>query len=165
MVGGLAIYAFTAYGTYLYSSYQAAVVESEKLDVPMDVADRYDSTAQTFDRDIEMMEWSMGMGRLRRKLAQKAYGDVLEVSAGTGRNLEYYPLSKCASLLLVDKSGPMVDQVRQRISSERLLLAQANIFMSCLNSVLDRVQSQVRKSAGQRPRHIATVSGSETSWL
>lgn len=120
-MGGLAIYAFTAYGTYLYRSYNLAVAEAQQLDVPVDVADRYDATAPTYDKDIEMTEWVMGMGSLRRRLVQKAHGTVLEVSAGTGRNLQYYPLVKCRSLTLVDKSGPMIDQSRERLSSEYLI--------------------------------------------
>jgi methyltransferase OMS1 len=36
------------------------------------------------------MENRMGYTSLRKKLASLAYGDVLEVSIGTGRNLEFY---------------------------------------------------------------------------
>lgn len=117
IVAGIAVYAFTAYGTYLYRSYRAAVAEAQKMDVPADVSDRYDSWARTYDEDIEITEWVMGMGRLRRKLARKAHGDVLEASAGTGRNLQYYPLKNCRSLTLVDKSRPMVEQAKQKASS------------------------------------------------
>lgn len=35
-------------------------------------------------------------------------GDVLEVSAGTGRNLPYYPLGRMRSLTLTDTSRPML---------------------------------------------------------
>lgn len=41
-------------------------------------------------------------------LASLPQGDVLEVSAGTGRNLPYYPLGRMRSLTLTDTSRPML---------------------------------------------------------
>lgn len=112
IIGGVAVYAFTTYGTYLYRSYHDAVAQSQKLEVPEDVSSRYDVTASTFDRDVGCTEWLMGLGRLRKKMARRASGDVLEVSAGTGRNLPYYPWDQCERLTLVDKSRPMLEQAR-----------------------------------------------------
>jgi hypothetical protein len=40
-----------------------------------------------------------------------AQGAVLELSAGTGRNLAHYPLSQISSLTLTDLSQPMLKQV------------------------------------------------------
>lgn len=115
IISGVAIYCFTTYGFYLYRSYQASVAQSQQLDdVSEDVSGRYDVTAATFDRDVEVTEWLMGMGRLRKRLARKASGDVLEVSAGTGRNLRYYPLQKLDRLTLVDKSRPMLERARDK---------------------------------------------------
>lgn len=37
-------------------------------------------------------------------------GDVLEISAGTGRNLPHYSYSKLSSLTLTDISQPMLKQ-------------------------------------------------------
>ena len=85
--------------------------------MPADVSDRYDEAAKTFDQDIDLAETLMGIGRLRRRLARRAHGDVLEVSAGTGRNLDYYPWDQCRRLLFVDKSRPMLQQARDRFVS------------------------------------------------
>lgn len=49
---------------------------------------------------------SSGDGRLK--------GDVLEVSAGTGRNLSYYELKKCNSITMVDTSAGMLGEARRK---------------------------------------------------
>jgi methyltransferase OMS1 len=78
----------------------------------------------------------MGYLKLRRKLASQAYGDVLEVSIGTGRNLEYYDWDfkgyngvgkpaknggfkrgKVRSFTAVDKSGEMMEVAREKFST------------------------------------------------
>ncbi|KAI9858210.1 MAG: hypothetical protein M1830_006349, partial [Pleopsidium flavum] len=50
----------------------------------------------------------MFLGRLRKSLAKRAHGDVLEVSVGTGRNTKYYDIRKCKRITMVDQSGEMV---------------------------------------------------------
>jgi methyltransferase OMS1 len=52
----------------------------------------------------------MGMNGLRKALLDhpKLAGDVLEVSAGTGRNFDYYPLNRMSSLTLTDTSKTML---------------------------------------------------------
>ncbi|KAI9831834.1 MAG: hypothetical protein M1826_002866 [Phylliscum demangeonii] len=130
----LAIFSLSTYGSYLYRSYTGAVARSASLaatssltdtgDAP-DLSDRYDGAAATYDRDIGRAEWVMGMGRLRRRLVRKACGDVLEVAAGTGRNLKYYrwrrrgegegkemEMEGCTRLTLLDKSRPMLERAR-----------------------------------------------------
>lgn len=47
-------------------------------------------TAEAFDRGLNLPEWLMGLRGLRRELAARAYGHVLEVAVGTGRNMPYY---------------------------------------------------------------------------
>lgn len=83
-----------------------------------DVAARYDFTAEGFDSEVGMSELLMGMNGLRKKLAQKCHGDVLEVSCGTGRNLGYYDIvgenSKVDSLGFIDLSPQMVDVCRKK---------------------------------------------------
>lgn len=71
----------------------------------------------------------MNLPKRRRELVQKARGNVLEVSCGTGRNLEFYEIGErrgvregdgkavvrgCRSLTLLDRSGGMVDVARTK---------------------------------------------------
>src|SRR2546421_8840559 len=69
----------------------------------------------------------MLMGRKRRMLMTQAKGDVLEVSVGTGRNMQYdelqswgragekeYHEGKVTSLTFNDKAGVMVDTAKKK---------------------------------------------------
>ncbi|KAF2135924.1 uncharacterized protein K452DRAFT_354166 [Aplosporella prunicola CBS 121167] len=82
--------------------------------VPADVADRYDSNAVRFDADVDSMERKTGIVRLRRQLAARARGDVLEASAGTGRNSAFYDGGKVRRLVLLDRSGAMLAEARRK---------------------------------------------------
>lgn len=104
----MAVYAFTAYGFYLYRVYERTAEESRKLEVAENVLDRYDRTARTFDSEVDISEKIMLMGRLRKRLTERASGDILEVSVGTGRNIQYYDLDKCKSITMLDQSPEMI---------------------------------------------------------
>ena len=107
------------YSTYLYRTYQQTIRASEELDVPADVSDRYDdvSVAATWDADMNLTEWLMGIDRLRRRMTRLARGDVLEVAVGTGRNSRFYRLDMCRRLVFVDRSRPMLDIARLSFES------------------------------------------------
>jgi len=55
-----------------------------------DFSSKFNTIAPTFDLSIASTEKYMGLPKKRKKLVSQARGDVLEVSIGTGRNLEYY---------------------------------------------------------------------------
>ncbi|KAJ5493266.1 hypothetical protein N7539_002012 [Penicillium diatomitis] len=119
---GITALVISTYTSYLYASYKREVSKAQSLDVPTDVSDRYNSTARTFDAEVELSERVMRMGSKRADLVRMARGDVLEVSCGTGRNLEYYELGErrgvdtegkstvrgCRSLTMIDLSPQMV---------------------------------------------------------
>lgn len=108
IVGALAVYFFIAYGFYFYRVYSRTAEESRNLQVPEDVRDRYERIAKDYDNKVDFAEKAIWLGRLRESLAKKAYGNVLEVSVGTGRNFKYYDLKQCKSVTMVDHSGEMV---------------------------------------------------------
>lgn len=114
IIGGLAVYSFTAYGFYLYRIYHRQVAASRHLQVPDNVLDRYERTARDYDGEVELAERAMWMGRLRKSLTRRACGDVLEVAVGTGRNAAYYDLAKCTSVTMLDQSGEMVEIARRK---------------------------------------------------
>ncbi len=129
---GVSVLAMSTYCGYLYTSYRREVAQAQSMAVPEDVSDRYNHTAGTFDADVEMSEKLMRLGAKRRELVQRARGDVLEVSCGTGRNIEYYELGEkrtvdekgragvrgCRSVTFVDLSPEMVAITRKKF--ERL---------------------------------------------
>ena len=127
-LSAVAVFAFSTYGSYLYVTYKKAVEDSRALDVPVDVSDRYDRTARTYDAEVDAAETVMRLGKRRKELVQRARGNVLEVSCGTGRNMEYYVLGErrgvdregraevqgCRTVTFVDQSGEMVEIAREK---------------------------------------------------
>lgn len=72
----------------------------------------YDRFAPWYDLSLAPLEWAL-LGRLRRRLLSGARGRVLEVAAGTGRNLLHYPPG-VRELVLVDLSPGMLARARRR---------------------------------------------------
>ncbi|KAK3619110.1 hypothetical protein LTR56_024222 [Elasticomyces elasticus] len=103
---------------YLAASKPCLNPHIAELTAQKDVAERYDYTAASFDSEVGFSELLMGVNGLRKKLARKCHGDVLEVSCGTGRNLGYYDIdgakAKVESLAFIDLSTQMVDVCRQK---------------------------------------------------
>ncbi|KAK4208096.1 hypothetical protein QBC37DRAFT_432458 [Rhypophila decipiens] len=79
-------------------------------------------TAEDFDRDLNFPERVTGTRRLRKKLAARAKGHVLEVSIGTGRNLPFYDFTDLVREYL---SSPEALAERQRKHMDRLMSASA----------------------------------------
>jgi len=79
---------------------------------------QFQEIAQTYDQNISRDELVMGIPLLRRALLYfHAKGNVLEVGAGTGRNLDYYP-SSVQSIVLTDNSDQMLLTLRKKIQSK-----------------------------------------------
>lgn len=128
---GISVLGISTYCGFLYASYTRQVSKAQSMDVPADVSDRYNEIAPRYDAEVDMSETLMRMGSKRANLIRLARGHVLEVSCGTGRNLEYYELGErrgvdaqgrstvfgCRSLSLVDLSPQMVSLTRQKFEA------------------------------------------------
>lgn len=66
---------------------------------------KYDKFARWYNV-MDGLPEVLGVKRLRRRLLQRATGDVLEVAVGTGRNLRYYP--RTCRIIGVDFSQAML---------------------------------------------------------
>ena len=78
--------------------------------------EQYQIVAGNYDDEIGRDEVVMGMTLLRRSLLYfHAQGTVLEVAAGTGRNMGYYP-SSCDRVLMIDASENMIAKARKKIT-------------------------------------------------
>lgn len=73
--------------------------------------------ATVYDRMTAPMERS-GLAERRQQLLSDLSGSVLEVGAGTGRNLESYP-DAVTSLTLTEPSGPMLTKLRAHVTKVR----------------------------------------------
>ncbi|KAK0304789.1 hypothetical protein LTR91_009133 [Friedmanniomyces endolithicus] len=115
LAAGLGFYSLQL---YLAASKPCNNTRIADLTAQKDVAERYDYTATSFDSEVGLSELLMGVNGLRKKLARKCHGDVLEVSCGTGRNLGYYDIdgegAKVESLGFIDLSPQMVDVCQKK---------------------------------------------------
>ena len=133
--GGIALACFSGGIAYLYIMFSQEGDGPRKItpNEQEDVSKRYDQIARTFDNTVDSTESMMGIASLRQKLVSQAVGDVLEVSIGTGRNLEFYSFDfkgyqgvgkvdekgnikkgKVRSLTAVDKSGEMLEIAHEK---------------------------------------------------
>ncbi|OBT80009.1 hypothetical protein VF21_01123 [Pseudogymnoascus sp. 05NY08] len=134
LLGSLTAFALAGYTSYIYVTYRRATSSSTPSSVPLDVSERYNDIATEFDGDVEWMEWSMGLLKLRKEMASKARGAVCEVSVGTGRNMGFYEFGEVmtgkkgeekegeggvvTSFTAVDKSPQMIAVAREKFSRE-----------------------------------------------
>lgn len=72
--------------------------------------------ARLYDRLSEPIE-RKGMADRRRQLLSDLAGDVLEIGAGTGHNLEVYPPD--VTLTVTEPSAPMVTKLRENLDRFR----------------------------------------------
>jgi methyltransferase OMS1, mitochondrial len=77
--------------------------------------ERFEEIAEFYDDQIGRDESFMGINLLRRSLLYfHAKGTALEVGAGTGRNISYYP-SNVERIILADTSDQMLRQAREKL--------------------------------------------------
>ena len=90
--------------------------------------DQFQRVAESYDDQIGRDEAVMGINLLRRSLLYfHARGTVLEVGAGTGRNIHYYPSSSVDRVVLTDSSDQMLLQARKKVR-ERSTATSCSIF-------------------------------------
>jgi ubiquinone/menaquinone biosynthesis C-methylase UbiE len=76
-----------------------------------EISAKYDRFAHWYDW-LEGIPYLLGLSRLRRMLFRRATGKVLEVAAGTGKNLTYYP--RDCRIIALDLSNEMLKIARKR---------------------------------------------------
>ena len=79
-----------------------------------EISEKYDRFARWYDL-VEGVPDLLGVRKLRRRVLQRASGNVLEVAVGTGKNLRYY--SPGCRIIAVDLSREMLDVARKRATN------------------------------------------------
>ncbi|MDA8270605.1 MAG: class I SAM-dependent methyltransferase [Actinomycetota bacterium] len=74
------------------------------------------SFASVYKTLMPMVEWA-GFSRVRRQLLAKATGTVLEIGAGTGLNLGYYPSD--VDLVVAEPNPEMIEILRPKATERR----------------------------------------------
>jgi ubiquinone/menaquinone biosynthesis C-methylase UbiE len=72
---------------------------------------RYDRKATSYDKAMSFLGIA-GLDKLRKELLQQANGKVLEIAAGTGKNLDYYPRE--VIITITDLSPAMLEVAKER---------------------------------------------------
>lgn len=85
---------FGVYMVTLFLAEHRGRLLNEELDLEQnaDVSERWRDHTRNFDREVENAESVMLMRAKRSRLVKEASGRVLEVSCGTGRNMDLYDL-------------------------------------------------------------------------
>jgi methyltransferase OMS1, mitochondrial len=135
-------FALSTYGVYTYMSYSGAQKKYEKVDLPQnaDVSARWMDMSRNFDDEVELSEKLMFIRSKRESLCREARGNVLEVSAGTGRNMDLYrldpalttPKRRIKSLVINDLSEIMLYQAEKK-----------------LDALQDKISDEKRRFSGQ----------------
>ena len=119
IAGGLVLYGFSLYIGYIaYKVYSMPAIDptnnlhESNVGVYNTIADRYDSLNG-------MEETLFGIGLLRRWTCRAVAGDVMEVSAGTGRNIPYFNTAKIKSMTFVDQSTEMLEVAKEKWSATK----------------------------------------------
>mmetsp|Transcript_16734 Transcript_16734/g.29620 ORF Transcript_16734/g.29620 Transcript_16734/m.29620 type:complete len:256 (+) Transcript_16734:157-924(+) len=120
---GVGVYiAGTAVGVSVYKRmYPQPCLDGEELgscqkDKPKWLA--FERLGSTYDDKIGLSERLGGILGYREKLVGGAEGKTLEVAAGTGRNIEYYP--KNSQVTFVDLSDSMLQVAREKARKTNL---------------------------------------------
>jgi methyltransferase OMS1 len=108
---GLIAFGLGTYGSMLYVSLTRDV---ELKDLPADLSDRFDREAEGYDEKVDVSETLLLLTSKRKNLTAQAKGHVLEVAVGTGRNIPYYNTKQCATVTLLDASGPMLAVAKRK---------------------------------------------------
>jgi ubiquinone/menaquinone biosynthesis C-methylase UbiE len=94
-----------------------------------EIGRRFDALAPDYDR-LEWLVEVAALHRLRRQVFRQAHGDVLEVAAGTGKNLPWYPPG--CRITAIDVSGGMLTRARERARALGLQVSFARMDAEAL---------------------------------
>jgi ubiquinone/menaquinone biosynthesis C-methylase UbiE len=83
-----------------------------------EIARKYDQFARWYDLVEGIPEHLLGIRKFRERLLRRAVGEVVEVAAGTGKNLPHYPRS--CTTIAVDMSHEMLNRARERAAKLRV---------------------------------------------
>lgn len=80
---------------------------------PADVKNIYDALGGRYDTLTHMLD-KISFGEMREKMLSYAYGDVLEIAVGSGKNLRYYDPDRCKRIVGLDFSSQMLILAKAR---------------------------------------------------
>jgi len=117
---GIVTFLFAGYGSYEIAMQSRRSIEYKKRlekgqvmsTENWDPTEKYNAIAEEYD-DASSEYW-LGISLMRWWVTNKMKGRVLEVCAGTGKNIPYYKLWKLKAVHFVDQSPKMLKQCEQK---------------------------------------------------
>lgn len=108
VMGGMSVYATGVLAAYVYfSEDDPDNVPSFGTERPFNRESLFNRLAPTYDQSLATDETILGISLLRKYLMKHSCGNVLEVCAGTCRNVSRYP-DQIESLTMIDTSLAML---------------------------------------------------------
>lgn len=86
---------------------------------PANVKDIYNALGGSYDTVTHMLD-KISFGEMRTKMLAHAYGDVLEIAVGSGKNLRYYQPDQCSRIVGLDFSRQMLALAKERADHSRI---------------------------------------------
>ncbi|KAF9994724.1 hypothetical protein BGZ65_009644 [Modicella reniformis] len=80
----------------------------------------FDNLAPSYDKNVGVLEYVLGIQRRRKRLLKQARGRVLEIASGTGRNIDYYPKGCCDEITFSDFSEGMMEVLKKKVAESDL---------------------------------------------
>ncbi|KAG0307163.1 Methyltransferase-like protein 7B [Dissophora globulifera] len=123
IIGGVLVYAtgVSAALTFLPSS-STPTSESDSDRFPTESVRRktFDTLAPSYDKEVGLHEYLLGIQRRRKRLLKQARGRVLEIASGTGRNVDYYTKGCCDEIVFSDFSEGMMEVLKTTVAKSDL---------------------------------------------
>ena len=125
LVMSISAFMFAGYASYeialqkrRYLAYQDRLAKGQVMSTEnWDPTEKYNDIAN--DYDAASQEFLLGITLMRWWAARQVKGKVLEVCAGTGKNVPYYDLSKVTEIHFVDQSPAMLAKCKRKWEQRR----------------------------------------------
>ncbi|XBW35634.1 hypothetical protein QEN19_001208 [Hanseniaspora menglaensis] len=108
-----------------------------------DTTDFFDDLAYSYDEAIKYEELFF-INRQRKKLMKKLYGDCLETSCGTGRNISYLKLKNLKSITFLDPSQKMLEQCKSKFEDENDLFQKVGFVKGKCEDLITEDESHMK---------------------
>ncbi len=143
-IWGVCVFGFSLslYISSNVASHVRAVKATERLDLPQnaDVSNRWRDPSRNFDEEVDLSEKWLLLRAKRKRLVNEAYGNVLEVSCGTGRNMDLYDLRPYD-----EKEDSRSGRSRKRIITSLTFNDQSEVMIDHAERKFERMEGRRKK--------------------
>ncbi|KAG0231725.1 hypothetical protein BGW42_008677 [Actinomortierella wolfii] len=129
----------------------------------------FDGLASGYDSEVNLHEYMLGIQRRRKRLLKQARGRVLEIAAGTGRNVDFYPKGCCNEIVFSDFSDGMMAVLKKKVEESELgkrfnyQLRRQAVLNQEYRQKMEQWQQEQGKMTGTRVGASVPLTASSTS--